>query len=353
MPITVPLLRSHRAWTLAAAVASAAVVAGVVAFNQPHGTAPAAATPTSRAVSGVGGGADPDTTATPAPTEALRSNLRLLQKRYHFTDESAQHSGVPALDADAGILLDPDSGTILWEKDPHTARAPASTTKILTSLVALENLSPDQRIGVTADALNQAADETRLGMQAGDTYTVAELLQAMLMISANDAASTMATDTVGKPRFVAAMNEQLAALGLHDSHFTNPVGLDDPGEEASPYDLAVLGLAAYDAFPLFRQIVGTVDTDVPATDGHVDYHLHNLDRLLQLYPPALGIKPGYTGDAGYCLVMLAARDGHRLVGVLMNDPHLYMQSRDLLEWGFAQEGLAPLATPTPTPPPHR
>ncbi|HEY6377775.1 MAG TPA: D-alanyl-D-alanine carboxypeptidase, partial [Candidatus Dormibacteraeota bacterium] len=85
------------------------------------------------------------------------------------------------------------------------------------------------------------------------------------------------------------------------------------------------------------------------TSGHQGYRLHNINRLLAIYPAALGIKPGYTGDAGYCLVMLAARNGHRLVGVLMNDPHLSMDGRTLLEWGFQRQGLPPLATPTPSP----
>jgi D-alanyl-D-alanine carboxypeptidase (penicillin-binding protein 5/6) len=341
----VPLLRSPRGRVITAVVLAATVLVAVVVTNQrPTGDGLALRGAVAAATTPAGGGA-----ATPGPTPALRSGLRLLHARYHFSDESGQNPGAPALDAASGILIDPDSGAILWQQDAHVARPLASTAKILTAIVALENLAADQTVVVTADALHQAPDETRLGMQAGDQYTVAELLSAMLMISANDAASALAADTVGPVRFVAAMNEQLAALGLHDSHFTNSVGLDDPGELASPYDLGVLGLAAYDSFPLFRQIVGAHDLDVPPTSGHQGYRLHNINRLLAIYPAALGIKPGYTGDAGYCLVMLAARNGHRLIGVLMNDPHLSMDGRALLEWGFQRQGLPPLATPTPSP----
>ena len=339
--------RSRRGRASTAIVAGAAVLATVVAVNQhpsaspvpPKVAAVAAASTTQRSA------------ATPSATQEQHSGMQVLHARFHFTDEPLQHSGVPALSTASGILIDPDSGTILWEKDPHVARPLASTTKILTAIVALENLSPDQTVAVTPDALNQAADETRLGMAAGDHYTVTELLTAMLLISANDAASALAVDTVGLTRFVEAMNEQVTALGLRDSRFTNPVGLDDPGELSSPYDLAVLGLAAYQNLPLFRRIVGTHDIDVPPTSGHIAYHLHNINRLLEIYPPALGIKPGYTGDAGYCLVMLAQRSGQQLVGVLMDDPHLATDARALLEWGFRQEGLPPLATPTPSPSP--
>lgn len=343
--------RSPRGRASAAIVAGAVLLATVVAVNQHPSATPAPPKVAAVAAASTPRRAAATSTATPSPTQQLRSGMQLLHARYHFTDESARYSGAPALSASAGILIDPDSGSILWQKDPHVARPLASTTKILTAIVALENLAPDQTVAVTPDALNQAPDETRLGIEAGDHYTVDELLTAMLLISANDAATALAEDTVGMPRFVAAMNEQVAALGLHDSVFSNPVGLDDPRERSSPYDLAVLGLAAYKNFPLFRLIVGTHDIDVPPTSGHIAYHLHNINRLLAIYPPALGIKPGYTGDAGYCLVMLAQRNGEQLVGVLMDDPRLATDARALLEWGFKQKGLPPLATPTPSPSP--
>lgn len=296
------------------------------------------------------GGVTASPTAPPIP-----SGLHVLQASYRFRDDSARHPGVPALSAAGGILLDVTGDRILWDNGAHLPRPPASTTKVFSSLVALENFDLQRRVDVTPDALFTAADETRLGIEAGDHYTVLELLQAMMTISANDAADVLAADTVGLPRYVAAMNEQVQALGLSDSHFTSPVGLDDPLQRASAYDLAVAGLAEYDAFPALRDIVGQKQIDVPATTGHIAYTLHNLDRLLQIYPPARGIKPGWTGDAGYCLVALAERDGHRLVAVLMDDPHLYNDTRLLFEWGFGELGIPPLPTPTPSPSPtpHR
>ena len=339
-----------RALVIGVAVATAAIV--VVAVNQP------ANAPTTPRVAAA-------TTTSPAPSEStiglddgptpILSGLRVLHAHYEFRDATAAHPGAPAIDVAGGVLLDVDAGRILWAKGAHVALPPASTTKIVSALVALENFDPQQVVNVTPDALIAAADETKLGIEAGDHYTVTELLQAMLTISANDAADALAVDSVGMQRYVTAMNEQLAALGLQDSHFETPVGLDGPTQRASPDDHAVAGLAAYDNFPLFRDIVGQQQIDVPATSGHIQYTLHNLDRLLQLYPPARGIKPGWTGDAGYCLVALAERDGHRLVLVLMNEPKVYEDARVMFEWGFGQLGIPPLPSPTPkaSPTPHR
>lgn len=334
-----------RALVLGAAVVIAAIV---VVVNQP-GRAPtqprvAAATRTTSAAPLIG---------LDEPASPISSGLRALHAHYDFRDATAKHPGAPSINVAGGVLLDVDNGRILWAKGAHAALPPASTTKIVTALVALENFDPEKEVDVTPDALFAAADETKLGVEAGDHYTVTELLQAMLTISANDAADALAVDTVGMQRYVTAMNEQLAALGLQDSHFDTPVGLDGPTQLASPYDLAVAALAAYDNFPIFRDIVGQQAIDVPATSGHIQYTLHNLNRLLGLYPPAKGIKPGWTGDAGYCLVALAERSGHRLVLSLMNEPKLYEDAKAMFEWGFGQLGLPSLPTSTPSPSPHR
>ena len=254
----------------------------------------------------------------------------------------------PAINAASGILIDTDTGTILWQNNPHASLAPASTTKIMTALVTLQNFSENRNVKVTADALAQAWDETKMGLTAGQTLTVRELVEGMLMVSANDAATVLAVDTVGMKRFVQTMNDQVAALGLHDSHFVQPVGLDDPGQKSSAYDLAVLGITAYDNFPAFSTIVGTQNATLPTTATHTSYFLSNINLLLTTYPGVLGIKPGYTGDAGYCLVAMASRGGHRLVSVLMNAPLVYHQSAQLLDWGFQMLGVTS-ALPTPKP----
>ncbi|MBJ7594242.1 MAG: D-alanyl-D-alanine carboxypeptidase [Candidatus Dormibacteraeota bacterium] len=262
--------------------------------------------------------------------------------------EAAPPQTPPVLHARAGILVDIDSNAVLWQLDAHAHLPPASTTKILTALVALANLNPDRQVTLTPEAVHLAWDETRMGLSAGQTLTVRELLTGLLVVSGNDAANGIGLGTVGMERFVGAMNAQVAALGLHDSHFTGPVGLDDPEQYSSAYDLAAISTAAVRTYPLFRDIVTMRSADLPAAPGHPEFFLQSINLLLGMYPPATGIKPGWTGDAGYCEVAMAVRDGHRLISVLLNAPYSYSQSRHLLDWGFVQEGL-PSTLPTPTP----
>jgi D-alanyl-D-alanine carboxypeptidase len=339
----VVLRLSKRQRQAAAAVFGIVVVLVVVLANQPPSNAGA------RAVSPIAAHAAAASHAAVPPRTGLAS-LKLVHAHAGFSDDSANHRGAPKVDAAGGILVDVDTGSILWAHDAHTARPPASTTKVLSTLVALENLDPDRVVTVTPDALNQAGDETVMGLHAGDHLTVRELLQGMLMVSGNDAADALAVDTVGMDAFVNAMNQQLGALGLHDSHFVTPVGLDDPAQKASAYDLAAITAVAVSRFPVFRQIVATTDVVLPASPQHPEFDLHNLNRLLRIYPVASGVKPGWTGDAGACLVAMAERDGHRLIAVVLNAPQLYTDTRALLDWGFTQLGL-PSTLPTPTPSP--
>ncbi|HZS13948.1 MAG TPA: D-alanyl-D-alanine carboxypeptidase family protein [Candidatus Dormibacteraeota bacterium] len=337
---------THRQRRNLAAVVAASALIGFVLANQPPGSAahpearPAAARPADRSA------VLPLTAATPTP--APLPVLRLLHAHLAFTDDSASHSGAPNVKATAGILVDLDTGSILWQRDMHAPLPPASTTKVLSTMVALENFDPGRLVTVTPDALHQAGDETVMGLRAGDQLTVEELLDGMLTVSGNDAATALAVDTVGMDAFVAAMNRQLEALGLHDSHFVTPVGLDDPQQRASAYDLATIAALDVESFPVFRQIVSQTEIDLPATAQHGAFYLGNLNRLLRIYPGADGIKPGSTGDAGPCLIGMAERGGHRLLSVVLDAPELYTDSRDLLDWGFVQEGV-PSALPTPAP----
>jgi serine-type D-Ala-D-Ala carboxypeptidase (penicillin-binding protein 5/6) len=311
--------------------------------------------------------------ATPAVTAAAKSidgrtasdvtrspwfGMRLLLDPLRFAETANPVVPGPHVSAAAGILVDLDSRTVLWEHDAHDRLPPASTIKLLTAMVALENFPTAQLITVTPDALGQAGDETKMYLKPGNQVTVADLLTGLLTVSANDAADTLAVDTVGLERFVAAMNAQAAALGLHDTHATSPVGLDDPAMHTSAYDLAVLAAVDWTQWPLVRQIVATKYTVLPATATHPAFYLDNLNLLLSIYPAAVGMKTGYTGNAGNCLVAMAVRDGHHLLSVLLNAPsYIYSQSRALLDWGFVHEGLptqlpTPSPKPSPKPPPH-
>ena len=289
----------------------------------------------------------------PAPTSSPQPSFGMTVASSHidFREPAVMPTGAPPITAKAGILVDLNTGEILWQRNPHAALAPASTTKVLTSLVALENFSPDRPVTITAGALGQSAADTLMGLKAGETLTVTELLEGMLLPSGDDAASAIAVDTVGAPRFVAAMNAQVAALGLADSHFSNTSGLDAPGLRASAYDLAGIAAFTYESFPLFDQIVATAKVQLPGSVEHAAFHLRNLDALLNDYPAAVGIKPGWTGDAGACLIGMAVRNSHRLVAVLLNAAYPARLEARLLDWGFSIEGMRPLLPPTPAPSP--
>ncbi|MGA8635076.1 MAG: serine hydrolase, partial [Candidatus Dormiibacterota bacterium] len=207
----------------------AGVAVGTLATTQRLPVAPA----------GVSAAAQARTTPTPGPT----LGIQVASANLSFTMPETMPAGAPPTRARAGILVDLDTGTILWAKEPDIELAPASLTKVLTALVALENFSPDQAVTVTPDALGQSSADTLMHLKAGQTLTVTELLEGMLLQSGDDAASAIAVDTVGEASFVAAMNAQVAALGLHASHFSATAGLDDPHLYSSAYDLAVI--AAY------------------------------------------------------------------------------------------------------------
>jgi D-alanyl-D-alanine carboxypeptidase (penicillin-binding protein 5/6) len=272
-------------------------------------------------------------------------HLSLLHQTIRFTEPTQPAADAPAIEAAAGILVDIDTGQVLWELNDHQARPPASTVKTLTALVVMQNFAASTLITAQPDALTQAGDETKMGLRPGDRMTVEQLLSGMLLASGNDAATVLAGETVGAERFVGAMNAQLAALGLHDSHVTSPVGLDDRDMYASAYDLAVVATADVLNFPLFRAIVDTKSETIPATADHQAFLLNNVNQLLELYPAAVGIKPGWTGDAGACEVGMAVRDGHRLVSVLLDGHLVYTETKRLLDWGFVHEGLPSLLTP--------
>lgn len=335
-----PLHSAHLLMAVAAAVATAgsALLVAPAAAN---------ATPLSAAALAVA----PDASSAPASTPQPWFDMNVTSGSIGLWKPPAMPAGAPAIAAKAGILVDMDDGEILWERRPHVALPPASLTKVLTSLVALENFSPDQEVTVTRGALLQAGDDSVMGLRVEETLTVQELLEGMLLPSGDDAASAIAVDTVGETRFVAAMNAQVAALGLHSSHFANSSGLDDPDLQASAYDLAVIATFTYDRYPLFDQIVGSRTIDLPATPDHPAFRLDNVNGLLEDYPAAVGIKPGWTGNAGWCLIGMAVQDGHRLLAVLLNGGNPPKAETRLLAWGFQVKGLPVMLPATPTPSP--
>jgi D-alanyl-D-alanine carboxypeptidase (penicillin-binding protein 5/6) len=241
------------------------------------------------------------------------------------------------------ILMDPATGAVYLQQNADTPHAMASTTKIMTALVALTYGKLDQPITVGADAILPAADNaSAMGLSVGEVLTLRELLYGLLLPSGDDAAIAIAEGVAGsQARFVALMNDQAQALGLHATHYANVHGLDDPGQYSSAADLVRLAARALQN-PDFAAIVSTPAIELPATSTHRHYTLVTTDELLfsPVYPGILGVKTGFTGNAGYCLVFAAAGPNGRLVGAVLGDPTYYSRfsdARALLDWGFSLE----------------
>jgi D-alanyl-D-alanine carboxypeptidase len=240
------------------------------------------------------------------------------------------------LSARAAILIDADDGRVLWAKRPHLRLPIASTTKIMTALLALQRLPLNStvRIGWTVPRVPLV----REGLRNGERVPAWKLLYGLLLYSGNDDALALAIATAGsRNAFIELMNREAVRLGLHDSHFTSPSGVIDDGNYSSAWDLAALGRYAM-RDPRFRAIVRTRREEVSwAAPTNAKVYI-NKNRLLQLYPGAIGIKTGWTTLAGPCLVAAAKRQGTTLIAVVLDSQHQYHDAARLLNVGFRSLG---------------
>ncbi|EFV12874.1 D-alanyl-D-alanine carboxypeptidase family protein [Segniliparus rugosus] len=242
---------------------------------------------------------------------------------------------VPDGAAPAWLVADLDTGEVLAARNPHSHYHPASTIKTLLAIVVLSELDVGQSLTENAD--DEAADRESIVrfIRPGETHTVRELLEALLMISSNGAANTLARALGGVGPAVAKMNAEAARLGANDTRAATPSGLEAPGVSSSPHDLALFFRAAL-RNPTFAEIVRQERATV---SGSPAIQLVNRDPLLGSYPGMLGGKTGFTDEAQYNFVGAAARHGRRLVVAVMHNPGSYpaQQARALFDWGFALE----------------
>ena len=238
----------------------------------------------------------------------------------------------PRVEAAAAALADLDSGRILFESGTEAPRPIASITKIMTALLVIERSRPTETVIASPNAAAQSGAE--LGLQPGEELSVRDLLIATLLQSANDAAVALAEHVSGSvDAFVNEMNARAEDLGMDDTEFRSPTGLDDAGR-STVRDLLILASEAF-LNPTFAAVVSTRFAKVPAPEGE-PRRLQNRNALLWLYEGAFGGKTGYTGAAGFCLVAAAERDGLRLASVVLGAPELaFDASAELLNHGFA------------------
>ncbi|MDX6285588.1 MAG: hypothetical protein QOG53_1073 [Frankiales bacterium] len=273
-----------------------------------------------------------------------------MASRGVVVDAQSRFAKPPVVVASSWVIADLDSGDVLAARNPHGRFAPASTLKTLTAVTFIPRMDPDQLILVPYEA--GAVDGTKVGVVPGGKYPVRELMMSMLIVSANDSATTIASAQQPLSEGLKLMNEEAARLHARDTFARNPSGLDAKGQLSSSYDLALIGRAGMN-MPEFRRYVSTKRSSISAPKKK-RYEIYTHNHLLLNYPGTLGIKNGYTVAAKASFVGAAERGGHRLIVALMHGtPLLWKEAARLLNWGFAVDGrIAPvgrLVDPAPMP----
>ncbi|MCH5296065.1 MAG: D-alanyl-D-alanine carboxypeptidase [Ruminococcus sp.] len=251
-----------------------------------------------------------------------------------ITSAASDNSEVPNVSAESYVLYCADNGKVVVSKDEHKKMKPASTTKLMTTLIALEETaSANKQVKFTKEMI---AEGSSMYLGVGEVVTLKDLAAGMMMASGNDAANATAITVAGsKEKFADKMNERASQIGMKDTHFVTPSGLDDDNHYSTAYDLALLmsyALENDDFAELTAQKRATVDFISPQ-DKKNTYANHN--KLLSLYEYCIGGKTGYTIAAGRCLVSAAKKDGLTLVCVTLNDRNDWNDHINLYEYGFS------------------
>ena len=258
------------------------------------------------------------------------------------TAARVEAAGDPFGNVAAAYLVKVD-GRELWSRNPDRRLAPGSLTKMMTGLLVLERADPGQVATVSPEASRETG--TRLGLEAGDRMLVIDLLAAALLGSANDACHALADHVAGsEKKFVDLMNARAREMGLSRTRFANACGHDAPGMYSTARDLARLAETAM-GNPVFAKIAGIVGGGVSTADGGKKYSIENKNELIGRYRGALGVKTGFTGSAGKCLVALAERGGKRVLLVMLNAPDRWWKAEEILDAAFARGAGAPSARP--------
>ena len=238
-------------------------------------------------------------------------------------------AGPPKIDAQAGIVMDYFSARVLYEKNAYIERPMASTTKVMTAIVALERGNLSDEVTVSKHAASVSGSTIHL--RTGDRLTLETLLYGLMLNSGNDAAIAIAEHIGGSEEgFVAMMNKKAAQIGADNTHFVTPYGLDRDGHYSTPYDLALMTRYALNN-PVFNKIVSTKQITID------DRNFHSSNEMLSIYSGADGVKTGYTGKAGRCLITSATRDNERFISVVLNSPTRSaraLSSKKVLDYAF-------------------
>ncbi len=275
----------------------------------------------------------------PTDYEAMAESRKLLPIQSNSIADWPQG---PEISAQAAILMEVETGTILYAKNIDERLYPASTTKILTCTLAMENCDLDEMVTASREAVNAVPwDGSKIGMDAGESISMSEALEAILVGSANEVANVVAEHVGGSnEEFVAMMNQRVEDLGLQNTHFVNANGLYDDNHYTSAYDLAIIAKDFF-SYELLCKIARTPKVDFVATDTQPDTFTINSKNLLlegkkYAYEPLVGSKTGYTDKARQTLVSCAKKDGMKLICVVLMEesPKQFEDTVALFEYGF-------------------
>lgn len=246
----------------------------------------------------------------------------------------AQADVVPAITAEAAVVMELDSGKVLYGKNEHQRRPPASLTKVMTGYLAVKQQNLQQVVTVSEQAAGTG--ESSLNLKVGDQLTFENLLYGALLKSANDACVALAEQMAGSEAvFVHNMNLQACLLGCSNTNFCNSNGLPAENHYSSAYDLAVMTRAAMQQ-ETFANIVQQQQYRVRWVDGR-QLLVHNTNRLLREYPGAIGVKTGTTNEAGQCLIAVAQKEGKRIIVVVLKSKNRFYDAEALLDYGLSAQ----------------
>ncbi len=234
--------------------------------------------------------------------------------------------------AQSAILIEAESGQIVYEKDSQTRRGMASTTKIMTAIVAIENCDTHKQVKISDSAVG--VEGSSIYLQKGETLTMEQLLYALMLQSANDAATAIAVEVSGSiDSFAELMNKKAEEIGLCNTHFTNPHGLFDENHYTTAYDLAQITRYAMKN-DFFKTLVSTKRATIPLKQAEGTRVLLNHNKLLKIYDGAIGVKTGFTKKTGRCLVSAAEKNGVTLIAVTLNASDDWNDHKKMLDYGF-------------------
>ncbi|MGI6751470.1 MAG: D-alanyl-D-alanine carboxypeptidase family protein [Anaerovoracaceae bacterium] len=257
--------------------------------------------------------------------------LAMVQPSFSESSTDRNHGDTPHISATSAILMEVSTGRILYEKNKDQRAYPASTTKIMTALLAIENGDLDEGIKVSPKAIG--IEGSSIYLEPGETILLRDLLYGLMLQSGNDAAVAVAEEIGnGMENFVSMMNSRAEAIGAKNTNFVNPSGLYDENHYTTVYDMALIAREAMEN-PLFRDVSAARSWQAQRTAGKYNF-FSNKNKVVYEYNGGTGIKIGYTKRSGRTLVASSERDGMELICVVMNAPDWFQDSYKLMDYGY-------------------